>query len=220
MNISRLFDLQVIIVTWPVFLFSLSLHEFMHAWLADRLGDSTARYSGRLTINPFAHYDPIGTTFGLLFRTVPVNPVLFRWPQRHMMITALGGPAMNFALAGVCLVAFKILVARSPLDPNETPGLIGLFLKMAGYGIVLNLTLAVFNLVPVFPLDGHHILRGFLSFHAALVYDRTKQFGILLLIPVVILGSPVISRVVVQLIKWSLSWPELLELSKILHQVY
>jgi Zn-dependent protease len=226
MNMTKLLDPQILLVTWPVFLFSLSLHEFMHAWLADRLGDPTARYKGRLTLNPFAHYDPIGTTFGLVFRTfgwakpVPVNPVLFRWPQRGMMITALGGPAVNFVLAGVCLVAFKIMAAQDALDPNVTTGLMGLFKQMAAYGIVLNLSLAVFNLVPLFPLDGHHILRGFLSFHAALAYDRMKHVGIFLLIPLVIMGGGPISGLVYTLIEHVLSPTESYQLYMILIKLF
>lgn len=185
--LQHMFDPRVLLVTAPVFLFSLSLHEFMHAWMADRLGDGTARALGRLTINPLAHYDPIGTTFGLLFRVfgwakpVPVNPAAFRSPKRDMMLTALGGPMVNLALALCFAVTFKIVFAAAPVPDPESAGsawkTLDLIQKVAAYGVFLNLALAMFNLIPLYPLDGHHILRGFLSYKAALAYDKTKHLG-------------------------------------------
>ena len=183
--LQHLLNPRILIVTAPVFLFSLSMHEFMHAWMASRLGDPTARYSGRLTLNPLAHYDPIGTTMGMLFRTfgwakpVPVNAAVFKWPKRDMMLTALGGPAINVVLALCFALVFKIL----QLDMFE-PGALGwwrptveLIEKMAAYGVFINLILALFNLIPLYPLDGHHIWRGLLSYKAAIAYDKTKHFG-------------------------------------------
>jgi len=194
--LRHLLDPQILLVTAPVFLFSLSLHEFLHAWMADRLGDPTPRYAGRLTLNPLAHYDPIGTTFGLLFRVfgwakpVPVNAAVFRWPKRDMMLTALGGPAVNFALAVCFGIVFKVL----QLDAFE-PGTLGkmgptvtVIEKMAAYGVFLNLALGLFNLIPLYPLDGHHILRGFLSFKAAAAYDRTKHLGGYILMALIFLS--------------------------------
>ena len=187
---------RILIVTAPVFLFSLSFHEFMHAWMATRLGDPTARYLGRLTLNPLAHYDPIGTTMGLFFRMfgwakpVPVNAAVFKWPKRDMMLTALGGPAINIVLATCFALVFKIL----QLDVFE-PGSLGrlrptveLIEKMAAYGVFINLALGLFNLIPLYPLDGHHIWRGLLSFRAALAYDKTKHAGGYVLMGLIILG--------------------------------
>ena len=185
--LKHLFNPQVILVTWPVFLFSLSLHEFLHAWSADRLGDPTPRACGRLTLNPIAHYDPIGTTFGLLFRVfgwakpVPVNAAAFRSPKRDMMLTALGGPMGNLVLAAAFATVYKVLHTLFPVVDAASVGrawtVVDLFQKMSAYGVFLNLALAIFNLIPLYPLDGHHILRGFLSFKAALAYDRTKHLG-------------------------------------------
>ena len=190
--LEQLFNPKVILVTWPVFLFSLSLHEFMHAWMADRLGDPTPRYAGRLTINPIAHYDPIGTTLGLVFRVfgwakpVPVNAAIFKWPKRDMMLTALGGPAMNFALAFCFVIVFKVVaIAFRAGEPGPTVELIE---KMAAYGVLVNLALGIFNLIPLHPLDGHHILRGFLSFKAALAYDRTKHYGSYILMALIFIS--------------------------------
>jgi Zn-dependent protease len=198
-DFKHLFDPEIILVTWPVFLFSLSFHECLHAWMADRLGDPTPRYLGRLTLNPLSHYDVIGTTFGLVFRTfgwakpVPVNQAVFRWPKRDMMLTALGGPAINLALAFVFGVTFKVLfIAWPPVARAELSGTvrasIELVERMAAYGCFLNLVLAVFNLLPLYPLDGHHILRGFLSYRAALAYDRTKHIGGYLLLGLIVMS--------------------------------
>ena len=194
--LQHLLDPRILMVTAPVFLFSLSLHEFMHAWMATRLGDPTPRYHGRLTLNPFAHYDLIGTTLGLLFRVfgwakpVPVNAAVFKWPKRDMMLTALAGPAINLTLAVCFGITFKAL----QLDAFK-PGSLGwlgptveLFEKMAAYGLFLNLALGFFNLIPLFPLDGHHILRGFLSFKAALAYDKTKHLGGYVLMILIVLS--------------------------------
>jgi Zn-dependent protease len=194
-NFERLFDPKTILVTWPVFLFSLSLHEFMHAWMADRLGDPTARYLGRLTINPIAHYDPIGTTMGLLFRVfgwakpVPVNSAVFKWPKRDMMLTALGGPMMNFALAITFGLVFKLLGSLNRAELGSMLSTVELVEQMAAYAIFLNLALGLFNLIPLYPLDGHHILRGFLSFKAALAYDRTKHYGSYILMGLILFGG-------------------------------
>jgi Zn-dependent protease len=195
--LQHMFDPKVILVTWPVLLFSLSLHEFLHAWMADRLGDPTARYSGRLTINPIAHYDPIGTTMALLFglgwaKPVPVNASIFRWPKRDMMLTALGGPVMNFALAFCFGVAFKLLQldAFKPDALGSAAPTVEIIERMAVYGVFINILLGLFNLIPLFPLDGHHILRRFLSFHAAVAYDRFKHYGSYILMALIVIGSP------------------------------
>ncbi len=198
---EKFFDPQALLVTWPVFLFSLSFHEFFHAWSADRLGDPTARHMGRLTMNPLAHYDPIGTTLGMVFRTfgwakpVPVNSAVFRWPKRDMMLTALAGPASNVLLAVVFGIAFKAV--QPHVSAAHSPGSIAVLIeKMAAYGVVLNLALALFNLIPIPPLDGHHILRGFLSFHAALRYDGMERYSVYLLIPVVMWGGRLVGPVI------------------------
>ena len=194
--LRHLLDPRILLITAPVFLFSLSLHEFLHAWAADRLGDLTPRHAGRLTLNPLAHYDPIGTTFGLLFRVfgwakpVPVNPSVFKWPKRDMMLTALGGPAANVALAFCFAVVFKMLQLESfrPGTLGAAGPTIAVVEKMAAYGIFLNLALALFNLIPLYPLDGHHILRGFLSYRAAIAYDRTRHFGGYILMALIFLS--------------------------------
>ena len=212
---EHLLDPRVILITWPVFLFSLSMHEFLHAWTADRLGDPTPRYMGRLTLNPIAHYDLIGTTMGLLIRVfgwakpVPVNTAAFKWPKRDMMLTALGGPASNVVLAGCFGVVFKIAASLEPGGLGSWGPTVDVAEKMGAYGVLLNLSLALFNLIPLYPLDGHHILRGFLSVRAALAYDRMKYFGSYVLLALMVAGMPFIERPLVWIIRLGFSGREL-----------
>ena len=230
--LEQLFDPRILLVTAPVVLFSLSLHEFMHAWMADRLGDPTARYAGRLTINPLAHYDLIGTTFGLLFRVfgwakpVPTNTVLFKWPKRDMMLTALAGPMVNFALALCFGITFKLVqLGQGPVDAAGPT--LRLVENMAAYGVFLNLALGLFNLIPLRPLDGHHILRGFLSFKATTAYDRFQQYGSYILMGLILLsclgsGPPILSivigRPILFVVNLAFTGPETVKLWRIVMQ--
>jgi len=216
-------DPQVILVTWPVFLFSLSLHEFMHAWTADRLGDPTARYKGRLTLNPLAHYDIIGTTLGMIIGTfgwakpVPINTAAFRWPKRDMMLSALAGPMSNFALAALCIIGFKIIGAH---PAEELPRTLLLFQQMCAYGVFLNLALGIFNLIPLYPLDGHHILRGFLSFKATIAFDRVKQIGAFPLMILILFGGPYIMFVPLTIIALAFTASELDQLFTLYSRIF
>ena len=216
-------DPQVILITWPVFLFSLSLHEFMHAWTADRLGDQTARHMGRLTLNPIAHYDIIGTTFGMIVGTfgwakpVPINAAAFRWPKRDMMISALGGPLSNFALAALCIIGFKAMNIFAAENISRT---LLLFQQMCAYGVFLNLSLGIFNLIPLYPLDGHHILRGFLSFKAALAFDRVKQYGAFPLMLIILFGGSYIMYVPFKIITLAFSMQELDQLFAVYGKIF
>lgn len=216
-------DPQVILVTWPVFLFSLSLHEFMHAWAADRLGDPTARYMGRLTLNPIAHYDIVGTTLGLLTglfgwaKPVPINAAVFRWPKRDMMLSAFCGPLSNLAFAAICIVAFKVMNIYAT---ENSPRTFLLFQQMCAYGVFLNLSLGIFNLIPLYPLDGHHILRGFLSYNAALGYDRMKRFGQFPLLLIMLFGGSYIMYVPLKIIALSFSYQELNQLITVYSKIF
>ncbi|MFH1151329.1 MAG: site-2 protease family protein [Actinomycetota bacterium] len=177
-------------------------HEYMHARIADRLGDHTARNAGRLTLNPIVHIDPIGTlilpiailvigrgawpAFGYA-KPVPVNPYLMKKPRRDMMLVALAGPTTNFALAAaVTLVAMAVrLIANVHFGVSSggrivttsgSAALGDLFLLLYMVAII-NIFLGVFNLIPVPPLDGSHILEFFLPPHAREVYDSFSRYG-------------------------------------------
>ena len=212
MDLLRNIDIGTIAIQFAVLLFSLSIHEASHAWMADRLGDYTARYLGRVTINPIPHIDPIGTiVFPLLqffinfpligwAKPVPINPVHLRNPQRDQIFISLAGPASNL-IAG--FAAFGILLILKLSSPNAR-GLIELMtilgripgngtilapvLGILFYAMVINLLLAIFNIIPIPPLDGHWILYGLLPASAAAVLERISSYGFILLYALMILG--------------------------------
>ncbi len=156
----------------PVILLSLSVHEFSHGKVADLLGDPTPRAMGRLTLNPIAHLDPIGALVLLLTRRfgwakpVPINPRNFRNPQRDILYVSLAGPMSNIGLAILFSLVFRFLLFL--LQMGAITFAVGNFtyflIEMIQLGIIINLALAIFNLLPVPPLDGSKILRGFLPF--------------------------------------------------------
>ena len=159
---------------FPIILLSVAIHEFAHCWTADRLGDDTPRLAGRVTLNPLAHLDPLGTImmvvssfagFGFGWgKPSPMNPNNFRNPAQGRMITAIAGPLSNFlqmfAWASLGLL-FQSLFAQHAsflalLDNSES--WLGITMRLCFSGVLINATLAIFNLLPVYPLDGHHVL--------------------------------------------------------------
>jgi Zn-dependent protease len=171
---------------------SLSIHEWAHAWTAWRLGDDTARLLGRMSINPLVHIDPIGTVLlpllGVPFgwaKPVPVNPARFRGvsPATGMMITALAGPVSNMLL---CVLSGAILVVVSYVNPSllhEGSGL----LKFLGIFLSLNVILAVFNLIPIPPLDGSRIVAWLLPSRYRGEWENLCRFSPIFLMIVIFL---------------------------------
>lgn len=164
---------------WIAALFvSIAVHEFSHALVADRLGDPTARLKGRLTLNPFAHLDFIGTLFLFFFRIgwgkpVPVDPFNLRNPRRDMALVSLAGPASNLILAVLLSLLLRLLQSFA-LFPVS--GLI--FLPL----IILNVSLAIFNLLPVYPLDGFKVVGGVLPENYASDWEELQSYGIIILL--------------------------------------
>lgn len=177
------------------FVVGITLHEFAHGWAANRLGDPTARYAGRLTLNPIAHIDPIGTVLvpALLVVTgsrfvfgwakpVPINPNNFRDRRRGMIVVSLAGPAGNLMVASAAAVLFRFLGA----DASSA----AFILKPMVY---INVFLAFFNLIPVPPLDGSKVLAGLLPGRQEwLIY--LEQYGMIILLLLIFTG--LISRLV------------------------
>jgi Zn-dependent protease len=160
--------LFVIFVTQPV-------HEFAHAWAANKLGDPTARHMGRLTLNPMVHINPIGAGMILLFgfgwaNPVPVNQLNFRRPKRDMALTALAGPLSNFILAFICLLLANVVAVFSAFMPVVVCYYVVTFFAFAAQ---INISLAVFNLIPMPPLDGSRILFAVLPDR---IYYRLLQY--------------------------------------------
>ncbi|MFS8641038.1 MAG: site-2 protease family protein, partial [Symbiobacteriaceae bacterium] len=170
----RDFDLLGLLVAAPGLLMALVLHEYAHARVADRLGDPTPRASGRLSLDPLAHLDPVGTLLLLAFgfgwaRPVPVNPYYFRNPIAGMAYVAAAGPLTNVLLALAALVVLQLW---------WPPGLVGRALLYTAY---INVFLAVFNLIPVPPLDGSRVLRAVLGRRGEWL-DAAESYGWLLVL--------------------------------------
>ncbi len=177
-----------------VIIFSAIIHEFSHGWMADVLGDPTARYAGRLTLNPLSHIDPIGSVLlpllliptGLLFayaKPVPYNPYNLKDQRLGPLWVALAGPGSNILLA----LVFSILLRVLPLGPM-TP-----FLSIIVYA---NIMLAVFNMVPIPPLDGSKLLYALLPPHMNHVQQTLEKYGVFLLFAFIFFGSHLIHPIV------------------------
>lgn len=197
--------LRDLVILAPPFLLGLTVHELSHGLMADRLGDHTARSQGRLTMNPLKHLDPIGVLCFFLIKIgwakpVPVNPVYFRNPRQGMLWVALAGPAANLALALASAVLLRAILALGGIIPM-------FFLlpmaQMCAAGVWINLMLALFNLLPVPPLDGSRVVVGLLPPDMAAAWARLEPYGFLILL--VLFYTGILSRVIMPLISFSQS---------------
>jgi len=211
-----LLDINVaqIFIALIVLLFSLTVHEMAHAWTADRLGDPTARLLGRVSLNPLVHADPIGTILFPLIamvsgapligwaKPVPVNMRYLRSPRRDYVLIAAAGPASNLVLA----VAASLVALLLPVSP-QTIGEANVSVPLAatlGQLLRLNVLLAVFNMIPIPPLDGGNVLAGLLPRSAAAVFNRLRPYGFVLLYALVLSGG--FERLVVPPYRFIVSW--------------
>lgn len=200
-----------------VFLFAISVHESAHAWMANRCGDPTARMLGRISLNPIKHIDVFGTVLLPLIcvithipvlgwaKPTPVDPRNFRNPVKDDILTAVVGPASNFVVAAgatLLLLAVKLSSAFGAqvvygvmfgmIFPQSNSFLVPLCFLIYEL-LVINVVLAVFNLIPVPPLDGSHVLRHFMPEPARRTYDMIGWFGLLAL---VYFGGGILSRII------------------------
>lgn len=200
------------IATWLIpLVVAIVLHEISHGWVANAFGDPTARDLGRLSLNPVRHVDPIGTValplllavsgapvFGWA-KPVPVVAARMRNPRLHMMIVALAGPGMNLLLAMIGGIALALLVPQVPTGGGAA--WLFLLLNLINF-IAINLFLAVFNLLPLPPFDGGHVVEGLLPRRAARHYAKLARFGfpllifLLLILPWLVPGADIVERVV------------------------
>jgi len=174
----------------PALIFALTFHEYAHAWMANRLGDPTAKYLGRLSFNPLVHLDLYGLLVlvmsGFRFgwaKPVPFNPLNLRHPKRDIPLIAAAGPAINVLIAIFSFAALRLAGATEMGDFRE-----GIFMLLT-YFIYINLSLAFFNLIPVPPLDGSKILYGFLPPSKEYIYYNLERMGPILLLGLILLNA-------------------------------
>ncbi len=194
-------DLQHLAVVVPPLLLAITFHEAMHGYAAYRLGDPTAKLLGRLTLNPIAHIDPLGSVIipALLFVTnapflfgwakpVPVNYFRLRNPKQDMMWVAAAGPLTNLTLAALSGLFYKLLVLAVQAFASPTSPFMGFFAGMAVFSVKINVLLALFNLIPVPPLDGGRILVGILPREQAAAVSRVEPFGMFIVVGLILLN--------------------------------
>ena len=175
--------IQQVIILAPPFLFALTFHELAHGYVAWRLGDPTAKNEGRLTMNPLKHIDPLGVVAFIIMKIgwakpVPVNPSYFRDPQKGMLFVALAGPGANIVLAVVSAILVKALI-KFPVLPMFVLQPVA---EMLVASVWINVMLAVFNCLPIPPLDGSKVLMGVLPRDMARSYEKLEPFGFVLLL--------------------------------------
>ena len=188
-----------ILFTIIVVLFSLSLHEMSHGYVAYKMGDHTARNLGRLTLNPSVHLDPIGTICMLFFgfgwaKPVPINTRNFKNPRKGILLTAIAGPVSNLLLSFISLLVFALIVSFVPtpifIEADTAFGekLLYFFVELLRYFHILNLYLAVFNLLPIPPLDGSKVLFMFLPAKIYFFVSRYEHIISIVLLALLYLG--------------------------------
>jgi Zn-dependent protease len=213
---EMLYNAAAIII--PLML-AIVFHEIAHGWTARALGDPTAEEQNRLSLNPLRHVDPIGTIIlpGILklvgapvfgwAKPVPVNKERLRNPRFGMMAVAAAGPGMNLALGLLAAVAIGLL-ARPFIDGGQ-PSATWIFIALNLQNfLVINIFLALFNLLPIPPFDGSHIVEGLLPERAAAQYDRFRVFGfplvfiLLIGLPMLVPGLSIVEKVVIPPVEW------------------
>jgi Zn-dependent protease len=203
-----------VFISFIVLLFSLTIHEMAHAFTADRLGDPTARLLGRISLNPMVHADPIGTILFPLIalvtgapligwaKPVPVDVRNLRHHRRDYILVAAAGPASNLLIALVSSIALTVL----PISP-QTLGETNVSVPIAAIlsqAMRLNVLLAVFNMIPIPPLDGGNVLSGLLPQRLAVSFNQLRPYGFLLLYALILTGG--FETIVVPPYRFILSW--------------
>jgi Zn-dependent protease len=203
-------NLDVVQILFQIiaFLFAISVHESAHAWMANRCGDPTARMLGRITLNPIKHIDPVGTIllpaiamishFPVIgwAKPTPVDPRHFKNPVRDDILTSLAGPASNLLVASGSVVGLAIIANTSQLGralvhgyAAESGSLLVPITVLLYEFMYINVLLAAFNVIPIPPLDGSHVLRHFLPESMRRAYDMAGMIGLVLLF---LVGGPII----------------------------
>jgi len=203
-----------VFISFAVLLFSLTVHEMAHAWTADRLGDSTARHLGRVSLNPLVHADLIGTVLFPLIalitgapiigwaKPVPVNTRALNHPRRDYVLVAAAGPASNLVLAFLAATVLAAITI-SPQIAGETNVSVPVARILSSL-IRLNVLLAVFNMIPIPPLDGGNVLAGILPRSLGALFNNLRPYGFLLLYALILSGG--FNAIVLPPYRFILSW--------------
>lgn len=195
------FLIQILLIAPPI-LFAITIHEFSHGWIADKLGDPTARHSGRLTLNPLAHLDPIGTLMLFIVhigwaKPVPVNPENFANPRKSMFWVGLAGPASNLIAAFI----FGMMLRWIQFFPQSQ-----MLAPVMMYVVLFNLILAIFNLIPIPPLDGYNILLRILPIKHAYNFSQFARIGPFILLGIIVIGeitkTPILLNIISPLVRF------------------
>lgn len=185
-----------LLLSIPAILIAITFHEYAHGWVAYKLGDPTPKFYGRLTLNPLAHLDPIGTIMLLIFRfgwakPVPINPNNFNNYRRDTILVSIAGPSANFLLA----ILFA-LIGRIFMPLYIVP--INMFLSISVY---INIALAIFNLLPIPPLDGSKLLLLLLPYRYMYVMEFLEQYGFIIVV-MLIAFTDFIRVIVSPIVNW------------------
>jgi Zn-dependent protease len=198
-------EIRTLLLIAPPILLALTFHEYAHAYVAYKYGDDTAKRSGRLTLNPLAHLDPLGTIMIFLVhfgwaKPVPVNPYRLRNPKANMLWISAAGPLANMVLALLSGILLRLVFAIGAAPHKHT--IVGLFIVMVIMSLQINLALAIFNVLPIVPLDGSKILFGLLpAKHEGPIYFF-ERYG-----PFILIGLIIFGRATGVPILGSLIWP-------------
>jgi len=198
-------NIQSLLLMAPPILLALTFHEYAHAYVAHRYGDDTAQKSGRLTLNPLRHLDPLGTIMIFLVqfgwaKPVPVNPYNLRNPKKDMLWISAAGPLSNMLLALVSGLLFRLFSDSAMIA--ERNSLTGLLVIVVFLSLKINLALAIFNILPIAPLDGSKILYGLLPPGFGKMIFAFERYG-----PYILLGLIILGRVTGVSILGGLIWP-------------
>lgn len=196
------------IILAPPLLLALTLHEYSHGVIAYSLGDPTAKMAGRLTMNPLHHLDPIGTIafFFIKFgwaKPVPVNPAHFKNPRKDMLWVALAGPASNLFLAIISAILTKAVLFIASVAPASAllAAVLIPFYKMLVASVWINLVLAIFNFLPIPPLDGSRILSGILPEEMSQSIASIEQYGFIIIL--LLAFSGILSKLILPIISFA-----------------
>lgn len=184
------------------------IHEFSHALAAYKLGDSTARYQGRLTLNPIVHFDPLGggmlaisALIGGFFigwaKPTPVNPYNLRYGRRGEALVAVAGPLSNLVMAAIVAIPLRIILSNPGMELTVFSSDVATFIfEIAVFFVFINIALMIFNLLPIPPLDGWRAMLGLLDARTAYTLRQYEQYGFIVLILLILAGVPFVGQLI------------------------